>query len=146
MLLKKHDDAVFIYDVIPGQIDKVAGYGGIPCHSAPQVAQKSDLIITVVPRSENSMDVYTQILDVVDNTKICVDMSTIDPDVSIEDLSYAGRKRMPLSGRPCGKISGGRHGWGTWVFMWEDREMFTIRLNLCFNIWGRSIIHMGDNG
>ena len=30
------------------------------------------------------MDVYSQIRDAVDDTKICVDMSTIDPDVSLQ--------------------------------------------------------------
>ncbi len=144
-VLKKHDDAVFIYDVIPGQIDKVAGYGGIPCHSAPQVAQKSDLIITVVPRSENSMDVYTQILDVVDNTKICVDMSTIDPDVSLKICHMLEEKGCPFLDAPVVKSQEAAWLGDVGIYVGGPRDVYD-KVKPLLQYMGRSIIHMGDNG
>ena len=38
----------------------------------------------MVPKSEHSMAVYKEVLPALDDTKLCIDMSTIDPSVSVE--------------------------------------------------------------
>ena len=54
------------------------------CETSVELAEKSDVIISMVPKSEHSRAVYSEILDALDETKTCIDMSTIDPSASIE--------------------------------------------------------------
>ena len=49
-----------------------------------KLAVKIRRIISMVPKSEHSMAVYKEVLPALDDTKLCIDMSTIDPSVSVE--------------------------------------------------------------
>ena len=90
-IIKKHDDTVYVYDVVQEKTDKLAALGGVPCAGAREVAQQSDVFITMVPRSEHSRAVYEEILPVLCEGKTCIDMSTIDPSVSVEIAKMVGR-------------------------------------------------------
>ena len=83
-IVKKHNDSVYASDINKKQVEKLAGLGAIPCENNVEVAKNADLIITMVPKSEHVKAVYTELLPYIDETKICIDMSTIDPAVSIE--------------------------------------------------------------
>ena len=83
-IIRKHDGDVYIYDVKTEPVQRLAEKGGIACDSAVDAAKHSDVIITMLQRSEDSMSVYKEILPVVNATKICIDMSTIDPSVSLK--------------------------------------------------------------
>ena len=83
-IVKKHDDKVYVFDYVREKVDKLAAIGAVPCSSSLEVAQKVDVFITMVPRSEHSRAVYTEILPVMGPGKTCIDMSTIDPSVSVE--------------------------------------------------------------
>ncbi|HIQ98864.1 MAG TPA: NAD(P)-dependent oxidoreductase [Candidatus Scybalocola faecavium] len=144
-ILKKHDDQVFIYDIEPKQVEKVAGYGGIPCENSKEVAQKSDMIITVVPRSQNSMDVYSQIRDVVDDTKVCVDMSTIDPDVSLEIRDMLAQKGCTFLDAPVVKSQEAAWLGDVGIYVGGPRDVYD-QVKPVLKYMGRSIIHMGDHG
>lgn len=83
-IIRKHDGAVYIYDINEEPVKRLAAKGGIACGSSLEVARHSDVIITMLPRSENVMAVYNEILPSVNATKICIDMSTIDPEISLK--------------------------------------------------------------
>ena len=83
-IIKKHDDTVYVFDVVPEKTEKLAKLGGCPCGSALEAAEKADVFISMVPRSEHSRAVYTGILPALKAGKTCIDMSTIDPAVSVE--------------------------------------------------------------
>ena len=83
-IIRKHDGDVYIYDVKTEPVQRLAEKGGIACDSAVDAAKHSDVIITMLPRSEDSLSVYKEILPAVNATKICIDMSTIDPSVSLK--------------------------------------------------------------
>ncbi len=83
-IIKKHDDTVYVFDVVKEKVDKLAALGGCPCGSSREAAEKADVFITMVPRSEHSRAVYEEILPVLKEGKTCIDMSTIDPAVSVE--------------------------------------------------------------
>ncbi len=144
-IIKKHDDSVYIYDINPRQMDIVAGYGGIPCKSSVQVAAESDVIITVVPRSEHSMEVYREILNVVDATKICVDMSTIDPEVSLEICRMLGGRGCPFLDAPVVKSQEAARLGDVGIYVGGPLEVYQ-KVKPILRYMGRSIIHMGDNG
>ena len=83
-IIKKHDDEVFVFDVVKEKRDKLASLGAVPCESSKEVAEKADVFISMVPKSEHSRAVYEEILPVLCEGKTCIDMSTIDPGVSVE--------------------------------------------------------------
>ena len=83
-IIKKHNDAVYVYNRSRPKAKAVAAKGGILCESAQELAQKADVIITMVPRSADSKAVYDSILPQLGSGKLCIDMSTIDPAVSRE--------------------------------------------------------------
>lgn len=144
-IIKKHDGPVYIFDINKKQVDMVAGYGGIPCENASQVAQKSDVIITIVPRSEHSMDVYSQIQDVVDDTKICIDMSTIDPDVSLKIRDMLARRGCAFLDAPVVKSQEAAWLGDVGIYVGGPRDVYD-QVKPILRCMGRSIIHMGDNG
>ena len=144
-IIKKHDDSVYIYDINPKQVEIVARYGGIPCENNVEVAQNSDVIITVVPRSEHSMEVYTQILDVLDDTKICIDMSTIDPDVSLKICRMLEKRGCGFLDAPVVKSQEAARLGDVGVYVGGPMDVYQ-KVKPILRYMGRSIIHMGDNG
>ena len=81
-IVKKHDDDVYVFDFVEEKIKLLESKGAIGCTSSLELAEKSDIIISMVPKSEHSMAVYKEVLPALDGTKLCIDMSTIDPSVS----------------------------------------------------------------
>ena len=77
-ILKKHDDTVYVFDLVQEKVDHLAEQGAVPCGSAAAIAQNADIIITMLPRSEHVKGIYEELLPVADRGKIFVDMSTID--------------------------------------------------------------------
>ena len=83
-IVKKHDDTVYCFDFVKEKVDLLASKGAVPCENSLELAKKSDVIVSMVPKSEHSRAVYTSILEALDSSKTCIDMSTIDPSVSVE--------------------------------------------------------------
>ena len=83
-IVKKHDDEVYVFDFVKEKVELLESKGAIGCSSSLKLAEKSDVIISMVPKSEHSMAVYKEVLPALDDTKLCIDMSTIDPSVSVE--------------------------------------------------------------
>ena len=83
-IVKKHDDEVYVFDFVKEKVELLESKGAIGCSSSLELAEKSDVIISMVPKSEHSMAVYKEVLPALDDTKLCIDMSTIDPSVSVE--------------------------------------------------------------
>ena len=75
-IVKKHNDKVYAFDFVKEKVDLLASKGAIPCENSVELAKASDVIISMVPKSEHSRSVYTAILGVLDATKTCIDMST----------------------------------------------------------------------
>ena len=61
-IVKKHDDTVYCFDFIPAKVELLASKGAVPCKDSVELAEKSDVIISMVPKSEHSMSVYKTIL------------------------------------------------------------------------------------
>ena len=56
-IIRKHDGDVYIYDVKTEPVQRLAEKGGIACDSVVDAAKHSDVIITMLPRSEDSLSV-----------------------------------------------------------------------------------------
>lgn len=82
-ILKKHDDTVYVFNRTAEKMEPLVKMGAEGCKTIPELAEKSDLIFTMVTNSTDSEEVYDTMIPVLKKGKVCVDMSTIDPGVSV---------------------------------------------------------------
>ena len=144
-IVKKHNDSVYASDINKKQIEKLAGLGAIPCENNVEVAKNADLIITMVPKSEHVKAVYTELLPYIDETKICIDMSTIDPAVSIECAKMIKAKGAQFADCPVVKSKPAAIDGTLGILIGADEELVpTIKPILSY--MGSNIKYMGENG
>ena len=144
-ILKKHDDAVFCFDRISAKTAMLAAKGAIGCGSALEVGEKADVIISMVPKSEHSRAVYEEILPVLDPSKICIDMSTIDPDVSVEIYQMVKKKGAAFADAPVVKSKPAAIAGKLGIYVGCEEALFAqIRPILLY--MGENVIRMGENG
>lgn len=144
-IVKKHNDSVYVSDINRKQVEKLAKVGAIPCENNIEVAKNADLIITMVPKSEHVKAVYTELLPYIDETKICIDMSTIDPAVSIECAEMIKAKGAQFADCPVVKSKPAAIDGTLGVLIGADEELVpTIKPILAY--MGSDIKYMGENG
>ncbi len=144
-IIKKHDDKVFVFDINKSQVDKLAALGGIPCESAPETAKKADIIITMVPKSEHSKSVYTEILSSLDGEKLCIDMSTIDPSVSVEISEMVKGTGAEFIDAPVVKSKPAAIAGTLGIYVGGSEIAFVIAREV-LSYMGENIVRMGENG
>ncbi len=144
-IVKKHNDKVFVSDHKREQVEKLAAVGAIPCENNTQVAEKADLIITMVPKSEHVKEVYTEILPVIDSTKICIDMSTIDPAVSVECANMIKAKGAQFADCPVVKSKPAAIDGTLGILIGADEELVPVIMPI-LSYMGTNIKYMGGNG
>lgn len=81
-IVAKFDGSVLVYDVNPDAIARLVAAGAQSARSVEDIAQRADVIISMVPRSEHVLAVYRQMLPFLHKGQITIDMSTIEPAVS----------------------------------------------------------------
>lgn len=144
-IIKKHDDTVYVYDAVKQKTDLLAEKGGSPCEDALELAEKSDMIISMVPKSENSRSIYEAILPELDETKTCVDMSTIDPGVSRELAAMVKKKGARFADAPVVKSKPAAIAGTLGIYVGSDEETYEKILPVLAYM-GSNIILMGGNG
>ncbi|KAH8812550.1 3-hydroxyisobutyrate dehydrogenase [Xylogone sp. PMI_703] len=119
---------VHFYDVLPGSMERGLKESGAvakldPCGNSREVAERSDMIISMVPEGKHVRAVYltpeTGVLSAADlNGKILIDSSTIDTATSIE-VGDQTKARHPNTFFYDAPVSGGTAGAarGTITFM-----------------------------
>lgn len=144
-IVKKHNDDVFVSDINKAQIDKLVDIGAIGCQNNIDVAIQSDVIITMVPKSEHSKAVYTEILPHINESKICIDMSTIDPSVSIEISQMIKAKGAQFADAPVVKSKPAAIAGELGILVGCDEELFEV-IKPVLLYMGCNVIRMGENG
>lgn len=144
-IVKKHDDNVFVFDFVKEKVDLLASKGAVACKSSLEVARKADVIISMVPKSEHSMAVYKEVKEAMDDSKICIDMSTIDPGVSVEIAGMIKETGAQFADAPVVKSKPAAIAGKLGIYVGCDESLFeTIQLILSY--MGENVIRMGENG
>lgn len=144
-IVKKHDDSVYCFDFVQEKVELLASKGAIPCKDSLELARASDVIISMVPKSEHSLSVYKGILEALDATKTCIDMSTIDPSVSVEISEMVKKTGARFIDAPVVKSKPAAIAGKLGIYMGGDEETCeAMRPILAY--MGENIIRMGDNG
>ncbi len=144
-IIKKHDDTVYVFDVVKEKTDKMAALGGVGCSCARELAEKSDVVITMVPKSEHLTAVYEEILPVFGPGKIGIDMSTIDPAVSMATAEKVKATGAQFADCPVVKSKPAAINGTLGVLVGCDEDLYeTIRPILLY--MGCNVKRMGENG
>ena len=144
-IIRKHDGDVYIYDVKTEPVQRLAEKGGIACDSAVDAAKHSDVIITMLPRSEDSLSVYKEILPVVNATKICIDMSTIDPSVSLKISVMIQAHGGHFLDAPVVKSKAAAVLGNIGIYVGGEKEIY-FQVKPILQYMGSNILYMGSSG
>ena len=144
-IVKKHDDDVYAFDFIKEKVDLLASKGAIACENSVELAKNSDVIISMVPKSEHSRSVYEGILSELNDTKFCIDMSTIDPSVSVEISEMVKKTGAHFIDAPVVKSKPAAIAGKLGIYVGGSQEDYEKALPI-LKYMGENIIRMGDNG
>ncbi len=144
-IVKKHDDEVYGFDLVKERVEKLTAQGVIACGSSLEVAERSDVFITMVPRSEDSRQVYEEILPALKEGKICIDMSTIDPGVSVEISETVKEKGAAFLDAPVVKSRPAAIEGKLGIYVGGSENVYK-KMKPILLYMGENIIRMGDNG
>ncbi len=144
-IVKKHDDKVYAFDFVKEKVEKLERAGAIGCGSSREVAEHADIIISMVPKSEHSRAVYEEVLPVLDSTKICIDMSTIDPSVSVEISKKVKDVGAQFVDAPVVKSKPAAIAGKLGIYVGGDEEVYE-KVKPILLYMGENVIRMGDNG
>lgn len=144
-IVKKHNDTVYVNDLNREQVEKLAKIGAVPCENNIQVAENADVIITMVPKSEHVKAVYTELLPKLGDGMICIDMSTIDPSVSVEVSQMVKKTGAQFADAPVVKSKPAAINATLGILVGCDEELYPV-IKPILSYMGCNIIRMGENG
>ncbi len=144
-IVKKHNDLVYVSDLSKEKVALLEKQGAVACENNIEAAKNADVIITMVPKSEHSMAVYKEILSVLDETKLCIDMSTIDPAVSVEISEMVKKTGASFVDAPVVKSRPAAEAGKLGIYVGGSEEDYAKALPV-LSYMGENIIRMGDNG
>ncbi|MCR5795118.1 MAG: NAD(P)-dependent oxidoreductase [Solobacterium sp.] len=144
-IIRKNDGTVYVYDFVKEKVDLLVKEGAVACACSLEAAQKADMIITMVPRSEHSRAVVNEVLPALDKTKVYVDMSTIDPDVSVELSKMVKKTGADFLDAPVVKSRPAAEAGKLGIYVGGSEEGYRKILPV-LSYMGENIIRMGDNG
>ena len=130
---------------MPAKVELLASKGAVACKNSVELAEKSDVIISMVPKSEHSMSVYKEILPVLGPGKTCIDMSTIDPSVSVQISEMVKATGAEFMDAPVVKSKPAAIAGTLGIYMGGD-EATCEAMRPILAYMGENIIRMGGNG
>ena len=144
-IVKKHDDEVYVFDFVQAQVDKLVAVGAKACTSSKEVAENVDVFISMVPKSEHSRAVYEEVATVAREGLTCIDMSTIDPSVSVEISEMIKAKGAQFIDAPVVKSKPAAIAGKLGIYVGGDEATFEAMKPILLYM-GENVIRMGDNG
>ncbi len=144
-IVKKHDDTVYAFDFVTEKVELLASKGAVACSSSLELAKNADVIISMVPKSEHSRSVYTGILEALDSSKTCIDMSTIDPSVSVEISEMVKKTGAQFIDAPVVKSKPAAIAGKLGIYVGGDVETYE-KMRPILLYMGENVIRMGGNG
>jgi len=139
---------VNVYDVVSEAVKELASKGAVACNSSKEVAEKSDIVFTMVPDTPDVEAVLFGENGVAEGVRagsIVVDMSSISPITTKEFAKKLVEKGVEMLDAP---VSGGQVGAenATLSIMVGGKPAVFAEIKPYFELMGRNIIHIGGNG
>ena len=139
---------VIVYDIDKKALDEIVAYGGERGTSPKNVAEKSDIIITMLPNSPDVKKVVlgeNGLIEGVREGQILIDMSSITPLVSREIAQELAKKGVETLDAP---VSGGQEKAeaGTLAIMVGGKKGVFEECKPILDVMGGSVTLVGDIG
>ncbi len=144
-IVKKNADSVYVFDYVEAKVQKLESVGAIPCSSSKEVCENVDVFISMVPKSEHSRSVYEEILPVLGAGKLCIDMSTIDPSVSVEISKQVKATGAEFIDAPVVKSKPAAIAGKLGIYVGGSESAYEKALPI-LKMMGENVIRLGDNG
>ena len=129
-------------------VNELVAEGAVAAGSSREVAQASEVVITMLPDSPDVKEVVTGPNGILEGTRpgaAVIDMSTISPSVAREIAGIAAEKGVDFLDAP---VSGGEPGaiTATLSIMVGGREEVFRKCLPIFEALGKNITYMGESG
>ena len=144
-IIDLHDDDVYVYDLDESKVEKLVSQGGIAAENNKDLAKKSEMIFSMVPKSEHSKALYEEIKDELNGDKIWVDMSTISPIVSQEIAKQVHAKGARFADAPVVKSKPAAISGDLGIYVGSTEDLYEV-IRPILSYMGSNIIRMGSNG
>ncbi|MBI4332285.1 MAG: 2-hydroxy-3-oxopropionate reductase [Chloroflexi bacterium] len=139
---------VHAFDLNPAPVRELTSRGAVVCKSNKEVAQKSEIVFIMVPDTPDVEAVLfgkDAVSEGVKTGSVVVDMSSISPVATKEfarKLAAMGVNVLdaPVSGGEVGAVN------GTLSIMVGGKPEVFEEVKPYFQIMGKNIVHIGDNG
>ncbi len=128
-----------------GPVDRLVADGAQPAADPREVAERSDVTITMLPDAPHVLEVTDGVLAGASSGQLVIDMSTISPAVT---RSIAARARELGVDTLDAPVSGGDVGAraGTLSIMCGGSRAAFTRARPIFEVLGSTVTHVGDSG
>ena len=129
----------------PG-IDECVGYGAVAGSSAKDVAEKSDVVITMVTASADVEEVVLGARGILEGARpgmVLIDMTTISPKVTKEIATELNGKGVRMLDAPVSGADRGAREGSLSIMVGGPEEVFKECLPI-LNVLGKNVIHMGE--
>ena len=144
-IVAKHEGKVFVYDLNQEQVAKLVDAGATAAESIADIAKKADVIISMVPKSAHVQAVYAELLPELNEKHITIDMSTIDPSVSIEVSKQVVETGAVMLDAPVVKSVPAAVAAELGIYIGGDKAAYE-KIEHILAMMGSNQIHLGDNG
>lgn len=146
--LLKEGHVLTIHNRSRAAVDELSREGAQPMTSAKEVAERSDILITMLPDSPDVELVYGGEQGIFTGAKagsLLIDMSTISPLVARKLAAEAEKRGCDMLDAP---VSGGEAGaiGATLSIMIGGKASAVARAMPLFQTLGKNIVHVGDSG
>lgn len=144
-ITKKSGMPVMVFDLDKEKTAQVVAEGAEAANSIKEVAEKCNVIISMVPKNEHVISVYNELLPEAKEGKIFIDMSTIDPQVSRDLAAKVKEKGAVMLDAPVVKSVPAAETGTLGIYVGGCKETYAKVENI-LRCMGSNIIHLGDNG
>ena len=139
---------IVVYDIAPAAMERLVSKGALAACCCRDVAQRSDVIISIVPDSPDVEKVALGADGIIEGARagqMYADMSTISPQMAIHVAEALGAKGVRCLDAP---VSGGQVGAenaALSIMVGGPLDLFNEMLPI-FQVMGKVITHCGNNG
>ena len=140
---------VSVYDVVTEKMDPVVKVGGTPGKSLKDTIKNAEIIITMLPSTENVKSVITDtegVLSIAKPNTIILDMSTIAPTGTDEVYRECKEKNVTFIDAPVGRLVSHAISGDSLFMVGCDNEDAFKKVEPLLNAMGTTIIRCGKVG
>ena len=140
---------VSVYDVVTKKMDPVVKVGGTPGKSLKDTIKNAQIIITMLPSTDNVKSVITDtegVLSIAKPNTIILDMSTIAPTGTDEVYRKCKEKNVTFIDAPVGRLVSHAISGDSLFMVGCDNEDAFKKIEPLLNAMGTTIIRCGKVG